>query len=554
MSYGYRVDEVALPDLPPIKSETTLRIDASKQERPVVAVSLGPHVLDAARPRPDYKDPAGQASAFLKRIAVEVPARTKRTKYRFRRFVARWLKKNLVPISPEKDLTVESWLELTNYSEARRRELANKSKDNLLQCDDPRVAACKTFVKDEDYEKFKYPRLINSRSDVFKTMYGPWVKAAEEVVYQYPAFVKGLSEEDKVQRILELVYGATNEYYATDYTSFESHFTRELMFLTEFQLYDHLFKFCPNFAELRRMNLNVIGAPNIMRASHILAKCHARMSGEMSTSLGNGFTNLMTMLFVCEENHMTEVSGVVEGDDGLFKLKGKRLTTEMFGEVGFMIKIEYHTVLTEAGFCQMYFDPIAKQPVADPIKFLLKMGWGSRQYVHSSDQTLRALLRCKALSALSQFPACPIISVYAARLVELTADIRPYKMIKLVKKMKGASYQRDGLLRAITKPKCAQAPVQATRMLVEHKFGVTLAQQRHIELTVGHLTGLTPFRLPAFCDSFFDKDCATYYRDYVVTQPHPIGVSPVQMAGDPSYLARLCRHVESYTGRAVEGL
>jgi hypothetical protein len=50
---------------------------------------------------------------------------------------------------------------------------------------------CSSFVKDEHYEGWKYPRLINSRSDQFKVFIGPTIKAMEHLVYSHlPEFIK----------------------------------------------------------------------------------------------------------------------------------------------------------------------------------------------------------------------------------------------------------------------------------------------------------------------------------------------------------------------------
>jgi len=46
-----------------------------------------------------------------------------------------------------------------------------------------------------------------------------------------------------------------------------------------------------------------------------------RMSGEMNTSLGNGFSNLMFMLYACHVQGIA-AEGIVEGDDGVFALEG----------------------------------------------------------------------------------------------------------------------------------------------------------------------------------------------------------------------------------------
>ncbi len=77
------------------------------------------------------------------------------------------------------------------------------------------------------------------------------------------------------------------------------------------------------------------------------------MSGEMNTSLGNGFSNLMFMLYACEIQGI-ECDGIVEGDDGAFALSlkpGQKFDESIFAEMGLTIKLEKHTDLMSMSFC-----------------------------------------------------------------------------------------------------------------------------------------------------------------------------------------------------------
>ena len=90
-----------------------------------------------------------------------------------------------------------------------------------------------------------------------------------------------------------------------------------------------------------------------------------RMSGEMNTSLGNGFSNLMFMAFVCEKLGLN-CNGVVEGDDGLFAFNGNTPSASDFTKYGFNIKLDVHSEISTASFCGNVFDPEDRQIMTCP--------------------------------------------------------------------------------------------------------------------------------------------------------------------------------------------
>jgi hypothetical protein len=148
-----------------------------------------------------------------------------------------------------------------------------------------------------------------------------------------------------------------------------------------------------------------------------------RMSGEMTTSLGNGFANLVTMKFVCHVIGSTCV-GVVEGDDGLFRIDGAVPPNIIFEQMGLRIKLKRHTSIEEASFCGCVFVNGENNILTDPISTLTDFGWTQKRYLHANRATLRCLLRSKALSLAHQYPGCPILSVWARRIMKYTAGCR----------------------------------------------------------------------------------------------------------------------------------
>jgi hypothetical protein len=115
------------------------------------------------------------------------------------------------------------------------------------------------------------------------------------------------------------------------------------------------------------------------------------MSGEMNTSLGNGFFNMMVTLFLASrrqsegphpvtmekfiDNYFHHVKGVFEGDDGLTTFSPDcQLKTEHYTDLGLLIKLEDHKELGTASFCGNLFDEIDLVQITDPLRVVATIG------------------------------------------------------------------------------------------------------------------------------------------------------------------------------------
>jgi len=152
--------------------------------------------------------------------------------------------------------------------------------------------------------------------------------------------------------------------------------------------------------------------------AHAVAR---RMSGDMNTSLGNGFTNLMLALFLANEQGCS-LHGFVEGDDGLFVTNAK-LTTDLYKQLGFTIKMDVLDDPCRASFCGMIFGD-SHQIIRDPTKFLMTFGW-THSHISGSTPLMMRLLRSKALSSVYETPNCPIVSALARRALAETEGFEP---------------------------------------------------------------------------------------------------------------------------------
>jgi len=478
---------------------------------------MGCHVAGFACPKADPLDPRTTKAGVRKRFAIKPPKACDKTLKKFSVFVKTWVRRNLTPIAADADVTIEHWLAHTDYPDWRRKELRVQW-DGVGSIWDPdkarRYFRCSSFMKDESYPTYKHPRAINSRSDEFKCAVGPIFKLIEEEVYKLPAFIKHVPVAERPDYIMGLLHREGAKYLATDYTAFESQFVEKLMVACEFELYSYMTRYLPAGDNFMRLVREVLGGENLCVFKRFRVSLQAtRMSGEMCTSLGNGFSNLMFMLFTCAEAGCTEVIGVVEGDDGLFTMIGNPPKKRDFKRLGLRIKAVEHDTISTASFCGIVFDPIDRINVTDPAKVLVNFGWTQRTHNRCRQHKLTSLLRCKALSYAYQYPGCPIIQELAAYGLRITSGVTNTVALKKFSQKGQDSYQIRELQAAVNRGNIPWKETGwATRLLVEKLYGFTVEQQLHIEAYLRTLTKVQPLddhvlvaKLPLVWGDYFTR-------------------------------------------------
>lgn len=202
----------------------------------------------------------------------------------------------------------------------------------------------------------------------------------------------------------------------------------------------------------------------------------------------------MINLFVLADLGSTNVTGVVEGDDGLFRYLGPLVTSEHFRNVGFVIKISQADGVNEASFCGIVYDDLDCLNVTNPISGLLEFGWGSSRYSKSSKRTKLKLLRSKALSLIYSYPGCPILQslgMYALRITEGLPYLVPSNL---------NLYEREEMSMCLQYIKKKGYPIvrvpDRTRMLVEKLYGIPISVQRSVESKLDSLHTLQPLDFP----------------------------------------------------------
>lgn len=364
-----------------------------------------------AAPKVCFNDPHCIVEGFHKRIGYDCdalfPSRgvARKVRKELKHFCHKWCATHFEPL--EHILSFEDWLETTNYSQAEKERLRLVKAQVVDEWAELSKAKVKSFVKDESYTDIKYARMINAREDVAKVILGPIVKSMEKYVYTtYPEFfVKGLTWQQRVDKVKR--FEKYEHVYVSDYSSFECHFTPEVMDAVEFECYRILLK---NFPEQLHL-LDVFKGKNIIENKYVKATVHGvRMSGEMNTSFGNCISNLLFMHFVASRNSMSVVDAIVEGDDGLFVFSG-RPEKRMFSDIGLNFKLEEAKPWL-ASFCGCVYNPETRQLHAHPIDALSKLSWSKHTDIYMSDSHRRTLMYSKCLSYLQNFTNVPIVGPY----------------------------------------------------------------------------------------------------------------------------------------------
>lgn len=449
-------------------------------------------------PSPDIHHKGIFRDAFWKRVGSATPPLDRSRIRRLRVFVRKWIKSHLDPLAATTDVSHSTWAEESSLPRWKVDAYIEALRENHWHVE-PSDAIADGFLKDEDYLEVKAGRLIHSRRARFKAAVGPIFHQIEKSVFSQLSryFVKYLPVCDRPRRMKQMEK-AGSIYVGTDYSKFEATITRELMSAVELQLYSYMVGNLSDVAKSQFLGLlHCLSGVNHMRYKEAKAKVPAtRMSGDMCTSLGNGFTNLMVFLFVCKEKGLDieHLDGVVEGDDGLFVMSQDILSPHDFESLGLLIKIVKNTDIGRTGFCSLYFDTQDLENVADPAELLAKFGWTRSCRMHCRPDKLKELLRAKAFSLAYELPGCPVAGALARMALRLTRGHR----VVFDTPDGSPSYWASQCLQGQTEltpeiDRRLQAPISMrTRHLVEDLFGVSVPLQIQIEETLDNMTSIEP--------------------------------------------------------------
>jgi hypothetical protein len=418
----------------------------------------------------DLNDPFSFVCGYVKRLLRDIPKPVEGFEKEFSEFVYGFCVDYLDPLNDSEIMSYREWRDTLNFPESRKLQY-DYAYDLLHGGKPTRRQRCHidSFGKLEQYDSLKMLRTINSRADVFKVFSGPLFKSIERRIYDLPYFVKHLTPTQRIFAVKALKKSGSS-YLCTDFTAYESHFTPAFMLSCECLMYRYMLRDSP---DCKIICDTLVGVNKIHTRIGLRAKLQGRrMSGDMCTSLGNGFSNLMLFLFLVNKkgfHYDTDVDALVEGDDGLFRVpKGLSLTTEDYEKCGFSIKIESVDDPCEASFCRLMFSSSC-QTIREPRRFLNSFGW-THSFINGGSKLMDQLLRAKALSAVYETPQCPIVSVLARKALEHTRRVRPRFVVDGYHEVPPDEFRID-----------AFAPTLETRLLFDKLFHVPVSIQIKIE-------------------------------------------------------------------------
>jgi len=519
VAYGYRLADGVLPQL---ANPTNISIKLNKKmpifiDRQPMMVSMGCVVVQAAMPHPDQKCSYTMLGGVIKRIAAKLPEPEVALLSELKIFVRGWLKKHMRPLHDADDLTFETWIENKKYPDWRKAELKKVYSEIKHKDVNAKMSKVKCFMKDENYMSYKHARGIYARADTFKVLFGPMVSAIEDRVYAHPFFIKHIPVADRPAYIKEM-FNMIGKPMESDFESFESSFRKIIMESIDFELFNFFCEFLSD--SFYRELYERLGEENLCEFIHFYLSIESRrMSGEMCTSLCNGFANLMILLFLHEKLGLPEPKALIEGDDGLtMNSSGKYPVKEDFERLGFKAKLEVRESISEASFCGLIYDEEDLINIADPRKILMNIGWASQRYVDAKHFRLMALLRCKGLSFLHQYPGCPIIQELAIYILRVTRSVDAKSFVNRDRML--TAWERERYMNMSFKaPDVVRAVPERTRMLMERHFNVTIEEQIRIETYLKNLDKLQPLSV----DLDFPVECIHYMVHYVARN----GDSPI---------------------------
>lgn len=480
----------------PLLYEKNKRIDEP------CAVAIGP-VIKTDPYIANYRSANNHLRGMIKRVAhqptyVPDPLDSSQIHPQFRQsfksFVEKFVKKYepLPHIEMSHELLDAEWLNNAKHYNLHQKSQFHELLDRFMNADLKTVAkfrnyqhgdlyACKSFIKREFYSEDKEPRIINSRSDTFKAVVAPYIKMIEHATIYNQHFIKGTHPTERAHRMQEIAdkYRFVAE---SDYSSFEGSFSQDIMSICEWALFRHMLSNNPIIKEILKpiyckefKNTCIFGTS---RTDYCTFE-GSRMSGDMWTSLANGFTNMMLFLYCAHKSHTLigeDFDFIVEGDDGFFGYN-YNIDFSPVTDLGFQLKIKKGADINELSFCGTCLGP-NETPVPDFWRTIDKFGWSFEDHIITryGDKTSKPedeLLYAKALSLLAESQGIPILQPLA---MQVLTNIRTRRLAK-----RYITYYEEEILQ-LSEFQIKTSPItEEMRQFFAERFKVTIKQQKKIE-------------------------------------------------------------------------
>lgn len=500
-----------------------------------MAIQLPSGIKGAVLPCADIRDTAFLGA--LKRILSKPPEIDEDLFKEFIKFVEEFIKQ--LPILIDEP-SFKKWIMEVNQPESRKEEYRkayalyelNKLKFDKLASvygtddyeydkDFEEWLEIAAFIKSEWYLEIKPNRGINPRNIEYMPAVGPSYAEISKIIFAMPEFIKYVPIKDRPKYIYDRLSNAGSICVQSDYKSFENSFTRRIQEQIEMKLYKHMLTNYPHLYNLCHCQC----IKNSIKSSsmNISLEC-ARMSGEMCTSLGNGFTNLMLMKFFCKQHGITDAQGVIEGDDGLFTYHGPILYNEFFNKLGFQIDISTKD-LNEASFCGNIFTNESFETLADPLEVMATASY-SMQGVGARPIELNKLCYLMGFSILCQYGNCPILGEFARKQIRDCILADPNVRMKAIKYMQTSRkldwWSREILSKTIHEKVTALNVKYCDRLLIEKLYLIPVSAQLQIEQQLKSSKGLLQSDLLDLLYSKIHPDWVNNYHNIQYSEHTPV--------------------------------
>lgn len=307
------------------------------------------------------------------------------------------------------------------------------------------------------------------------------------------------------------MFAGCTDFSTSDYTSYEGLFNSELLINVEMIMYNYMMANVKTFEATRFLKIinSTLPSLNISIYNGLISWITGkRMSGEMCTSLGNGFANIIILAYIvsCRGG---ELIAVVEGDDSLFSTRGCEIYDQDFIDMGMVAKRERHPHVGLASFCGNVFDPEVKHVITDARAAMCKIAALNVKYAGASDKVKLQLIKSKCLSLAHQYPGCPIVSPLVLNILNQLRSITVSK--RVISGMQ--SYKREEYLRDVYGDMPVYKIQPGSRVLMEDAFGITIQEQLTLEKRLAAVNLIGAPELSALMPESWVRNRHTYVSD-----------------------------------------
>lgn len=298
----------------------------------------------------------------------------------------------------------------------------------------------------------------------------------ETQIYSHKEFIKHVPVPDRPAKIAALEKEGLY-YYENDYKCFEGSVSAALMEACENELVLYMLG---DYIEACRTIIRADNGPKKLKfriaLTRYLIKSGTRMSGDVWTSLFNGFHNLMIVKYLVwsKTGKHDCVDGFVEGDDGLFA-SAVPLSATDFESMGHKVEIKQLARPHHGHFCGMEMSTDLTL-MKDPRRVFRSYGW-TGSFITAGTKVMDELLRNKSIALCYEMPQCPVIGQLGRTGYELTNGCKSRRPLGTNKVLPN-DYKG---------PTCPYNPSPAARAEFESRYNVSIATQLMAEDAIRNL-------------------------------------------------------------------